>query len=171
MYSTCAVWVCNSTDYGVHVVLYYVRTLNQEPRHWVCLAMIDREVTRVVVSSSRYTSTDDANVPKCTSGVWDRSEEAWIRISVREWRIPCATKQEVTKWRNWQDSFGTVWVRVTGTCIQSGGINPTNVRGHKLWWRASLITTTTPVLCLINKADKVVHVVRMIRDHNRSSTG
>ena len=32
--------------------------------------------------------------------------------------------------------------------FQSGGINTTTVRGHKLWRRANLITTTTPVLCL-----------------------
>jgi hypothetical protein len=49
----------------------------------VCLAVSDREVTGVNVSSSRYTITEYASVPKGTSGVWDRPGANWIQVSAR----------------------------------------------------------------------------------------
>eukprot|EP00982_Pelagococcus_subviridis_P007581 30667-Pelagococcus_subviridis.AAC.3 len=45
--------------------------------------MSDREVTGVNVSSSRYTITEYANVPKGTRGVWDRPGANWIQVSAR----------------------------------------------------------------------------------------
>ena len=140
--------------------------------------MSDREVTRVNVSSSRYTITEYANVPIGTSGVWGRSEESWIRVSVREWQVLCATEQEETKRRNWQDSLGTLWVRVTATCIQSGGWanQPYTVRGHKLWRRMSESTlhasavvnqyyTQTQELWAEVKRNKVLKGKTLPREH------